>query len=196
MSNEPDEVNSGALATIVVVLAFSVLAIALVVTSLVRDEVGRLRGQTSGEKVHPLQVVVRELKMSQVAELSAAPKWVDREKGVVSVPIDRASELVLEAIRANPYALSPGNDPEKEEADATTAPESAVVGADSALGAEGAVDSENPAPGDSPEKPEGAKQKPESTSKPATPSSAGTSVAPAPAGAAPTTPKPEAPGHP
>lgn len=110
MSNEPDEVNSGALATAIVLVAFSTLAIALVVTALVRNTtkevlVGRDLTQ---------ERAIRQLRSEQLASLSAAPAFRDRATGLVGVPIDRAMAIVLADIRANPQAMSPGYKPPEE----------------------------------------------------------------------------------
>ncbi len=113
MSNEPDEVNNGALATIIVIVALATLGIALVVTSLVREETAALSAEK--EVATPQDGEYRQLKATQLAEINAAPAWRDREKGMVSIPIDRAMELVAESIRTNPFNLSPGNNPPEEE---------------------------------------------------------------------------------
>ncbi len=113
MSNEPDEVNNGALATIIVIVALATLGIALVVTSLVREETAELSAEK--EVATPQDGEYRQLKAIQLAEITAAPAWRDRGEGVVSIPIDRAMELVAESVRANPFNLSPGNPPEEDE---------------------------------------------------------------------------------
>ncbi len=107
-SNEPDQVNSGALGVILVLVSFAVLAIALFVTSLVRqevDETSEVRGQGQDRKA-------RDLKNGQLAQLAQSPSFADRAKGLVQIPIDRAMALTLEAVRENPYALSPGVKPD------------------------------------------------------------------------------------
>lgn len=111
MSNEPDKVNNGALATILVLVALSTLAVALVVTALVRDETKRLeaeKGPTQRNEVEALWTL-------QEAKLNQAPTWVDREKGVTRIPIASAMQIVLEAVRANPLEMSPGSPPPEEE---------------------------------------------------------------------------------
>src|SRR5690606_14383077 len=50
----------------------------------------------------------------QLASLTAAPVYRDRAAGLVSVPIERAMAIVLEDVRANPRALSPGYKPAEE----------------------------------------------------------------------------------
>lgn len=38
---------------------------------------------------------VHDLKAAQTAALNAPPKWVDRDKGIVAIPIDQAMELIV-----------------------------------------------------------------------------------------------------
>jgi hypothetical protein len=106
--NEADEVNSGALAMVIVVVAFATLAVALVVTALVRQELAEVggRGMDAQDRKY------RDGKNEQLSQLSAPPTWADRAKGLIAVPMDRAMELTLEAVRKNPYAMTPGLKPE------------------------------------------------------------------------------------
>lgn len=106
--NEADEVNSGALAMVIAVVAFATLAVALVVTALVRQEVSEVGGR--GMDVQDRKY--RDGKNEQLSQLSAPPSWADRAKGLIAVPMDRAMELTLEAVRKNPYAMTPGLKPE------------------------------------------------------------------------------------
>lgn len=118
MSNEPDKVNSGALATMIFLVALATLAVALVVTALVRQETARLRAAGDLNQERPY----RQLRSEQEGKLTGAPAWVDQGAGIASIPINSAMQLVLESVRENPLALSPGNKP-KEEEEATDAPE-------------------------------------------------------------------------
>ena len=98
-NTEPDNINVGLIATIAVVGALLVLAIALALTALVRSE------QTShGNLVgsHADLGTVRRLKAEQAEKLAAAPAWVDRTRGQVAVPIDRAMDAVTAEIRKDP----------------------------------------------------------------------------------------------
>lgn len=107
--NEVDEVNSGALAMIIAVVAFATLGVALVVTALVRQEVGLKTSEGMTQQDRPF----RDGKNAQLTKLNASPTFVDKAKGLIAVPIDRAMELTLAAVRKNPYALTPGtNKPE------------------------------------------------------------------------------------
>jgi hypothetical protein len=110
MSNEPDEVNSGALATALVLVAFTTLAVALVVTSLVRTTTA----DVLVEKDQTQERAYRHMKSEQVAQLSAGAAYRDRASGRVSVPIERAMEIVLADVRADAYAISPGYEPKVE----------------------------------------------------------------------------------
>ncbi len=95
MSNEPDKVNSGALATLVVLLALAMLGASLTITALVRVEEAEL----GAERAAPAENAYRSLRAEQLAKLNAPSAWTDRAKGLVSVPIDRATKLMLGDIR-------------------------------------------------------------------------------------------------
>jgi hypothetical protein len=122
MSNEPDEVNSGALATALVLVAFTTLAVALVVTALVRDrtaEVLAVKDLTQSR-------AYRQLRAEQLGSLVAAPAWSDRATGSVSVPVERAMAMVIEEVTSNPYALTP-RDPKEEEEEETESEEAEEI---------------------------------------------------------------------
>lgn len=101
--NEPDVVNSGALAVMLGIVALATLAIALVVTALVRDEVSDVMSvrDLSQDRVY------RDLRAAQLGKLESPSSWLDKSKGVVSLPIGRAMSLMVEEVRANPEKLSP-----------------------------------------------------------------------------------------
>jgi uncharacterized protein YhaN len=147
MSNEPDEVNNGALATMIVIVALATLGVALVVTSLVRDEVGNLNAEIGGTQENEYRALLAD----QQGQLTAAPAYVDRAKGVVSVPVESAMKIVAEAVRENPLNLSPGTPPEEEEEAEEEASESeddaeAEDGSDEAGEEELEADDKAPAP--------------------------------------------------
>jgi hypothetical protein len=98
-NTEPDDINVGLIATVAVVGALLVFAIALALTALVRSESSE-RGTSVGA-YSDLGTVAR-LKAEQRAKLEAAPAWADRAKGEVAVPIDRAMEMVTADIRKDP----------------------------------------------------------------------------------------------
>lgn len=98
-TTEPDDVNVGLVATVTLVGAFLVLAIALSLTALVRSE-ATMRGNESG--AYADLGAVHRLKTEQRAKLEASPAWLDRTKGEVAVPIDRAMEMVTADIQKDP----------------------------------------------------------------------------------------------
>lgn len=98
-TTEPDDINIGLVATVTLVGAFLVLAIALALTALVRSESAR-RGNESG--AYADLGAVRRLKAEQRAKLEASPAWLDHAKGEVAVPIDRAMAMVTADIRKDP----------------------------------------------------------------------------------------------
>lgn len=160
MSNEPDTVNSGALATMIVLVALSTLGVALVVTALVRDETNRLEADSGTGQSRSFESLWYE----QEAKMNAAPSWVDREEGIARIPVPSAMEIVLENVRQNPYELSPGTPlPEEEEE------EEEGVGEDAA-------------PGESDEQTDEAEDKPEGDGNPAPEGSALDPKTPAPKG--------------
>lgn len=103
-ANEPDRVNTGALSVMIALVAFTTLAVALVVTSLVRQESRDLRAERDSTQDQPL----RSLQAEQLSKLTASPSWADRAKGYVTLPLEKAMSLTLRAVQKNPYALTPG----------------------------------------------------------------------------------------
>ncbi len=130
MSNEPDKVNSGALATLVALLALAMLGASLTITALVRAE----ENQLGGERALPGQNPYRNMRAEQQAKLNAPAAWADRSKGLVSLPIGRAEKLMLGDIRRGHTWV--GELPPKEQG----------------LGGAGGVE---PAAGEQPAKPKG-----------------------------------------
>lgn len=128
--NEPDQVNNGALAVVLGIVALATLAVALVVTALVRDEVGAMKALRDLKQDREY----RDLKAEQVGKLEGTARWVDKAKGVVAIPIARAMALTLEDVRRNPSKLSPwfvGPAPETVPAEGA-APEGATAPAEGA----------------------------------------------------------------
>jgi len=109
-ANEPDRINTGALATTIGIVAFATLGIALFVTSLVREETKALSDVRQGTQDRG----VRELRADQLGVLEAGPSWKDRAAGVVTLPIGSAMDWMVEAVRKDPKALSPWHPPEPE----------------------------------------------------------------------------------
>ena len=111
-TTEPDNVNVGLIATVTIVGALLVISIAAALTALVRAEAA-----TQGDAVGAYANLgaISRLKDEQRKQLSSPPGWVDRAKGLVSLPIDHAEEIVTAEIRKNP-ALATPYPPEKPDA--------------------------------------------------------------------------------
>jgi hypothetical protein len=180
--NEPDQVNNGALAVVLGIVAVATLAVALVVTALVRDEVSgmnALRDVTQDREY-------RELKNEQLGVLEGPARWMDRAKGVASVPVSRAMALTIEEVRRNPQMLSPWFQAPVPE----TQPADGASPADTSVPAAPAADAHTSAP-EAATKPTAAPVSPAAPPK----ASATNSVTPKPAStkpAAPATPAPDA----
>ena len=98
-NTEPDNTNVGLIATVTIVGAFLVLAIALSLDALVRSE-SSIRNVESGTFAD-LGTVSR-LKAEQRAKLQGPLGWADKDRGKVALPIERAMEVVTSEIRKNP----------------------------------------------------------------------------------------------
>jgi len=98
-NTEPDDLNVGLIATVTIVGAILVMAIAAALTALVRSESTRY-----GEEIGTFSDLgtVARLKAEQRAKLEGQPGWVDKGKGQVSLPIDRAMQLVSAEIHRDP----------------------------------------------------------------------------------------------
>lgn len=159
MATEEDRINTGVLLTIGLVLALAVVGVALAVTALVRSESEQLEAEKGATaNLRPLQ----ELQKEQETALQAAPTWWDKEAQLVSVPIDRAKQLMLEDLKKDPRkATAPAPPPPDAGAtedagaaaeDAGAAPAAEDAGADGATtareqgGDEGGVTPKKAAP--------------------------------------------------
>jgi hypothetical protein len=103
MSTESDKINTGALATITAVGTFAMVAVAAVVTALVRYDVGA----AEGAKYADGNQSYRELVAEQSTKLASSPHWLDKQKGVVALPIDRAMQLVAKELARDPNRATP-----------------------------------------------------------------------------------------
>lgn len=103
MATESDNVNSGILITLVSVLTIATLGIALVVTALVRSEVADEHEKKDVNAERPMLDMVAE----QKAKLDAPAAYVDRGRGLVSLPIERAMELVVSNLKKDPNSATP-----------------------------------------------------------------------------------------
>jgi hypothetical protein len=97
---EPDDLNVGLIATIAIVGALLVIAIAAALTALVRSE-STSYGLETGTYADLGKV--KRLKAEQRAKLEAPIGWADKAKGQVAVPIDRAMELVENDLQRDPF---------------------------------------------------------------------------------------------
>lgn len=103
MATESDNVNSGALGTLVAVGTIAFFGIALVVTALVRTEMQEEleKKEVSADRAY------RDLLADQTSKLSAPAGYVDRGRGLVSLPIDRAMELTVAGLKQDPTSATP-----------------------------------------------------------------------------------------
>ncbi|HKO47690.1 MAG TPA: hypothetical protein VJV79_08200 [Polyangiaceae bacterium] len=100
---EVDKINTGALGTLVAVGLFAMLSITAAVTALVRHDVE----VEEASKDASANQVVTELKASQHSALNGPPGYVDRGKGLVSLPIDLAKGLVVAELARDPNSATP-----------------------------------------------------------------------------------------
>lgn len=145
MATESDSVNTGALATIVAVGGLATLAIALAVTALVRTaEDSASADKSSTVNARPF----RELRAGQTALLTQPAAWVDKTAGVVSIPIERAMNLVVSDFNRDPQLATPVSVPKSADgSDLLAQAQSAAQGADASAPQGPAVGA--PGPGDS-----------------------------------------------
>lgn len=202
MANQPDHVNSAALATMIALTALATVGAALAVTALVRTE----QDDLAAIREEPISRDVRSLRAEQERELTAAPVWVEREKGLVSLPIDKAMALTLEDIRRGHTVVGTRKAEEEESGEPETGDEagSSESGAtdDAAESPETSKESTETSPSAPAEGEAGApKTDGQKSGGPATPQKTpaqGAPAAPTPEGAAPngaTTPKETGPSQ-
>ena len=103
MATESDNVNSGALGTLLAVGTVATLGIALVVTALVRSE---LAAESEIKEVGADRPY-RDLVAEQTAKMAAPATYLDRGHGVVSLPIDRAMEVTVAGLIKDPNSATP-----------------------------------------------------------------------------------------
>ncbi len=99
MATESDKLNTGAIATLVAVLTLTMVAIVAVLTAMVRQEVASevtRKGGTASSREY------RDLAAEQHTLLTREAQWVDRDAGVLSIPIERAMNLVVADLRREP----------------------------------------------------------------------------------------------
>ncbi len=78
-----------------------------------------------------LERPTQDITLQQQGELVAPAAWADKTKGTATVPIDRAMQIVVKTLQANPAAASPPPPPPKEpDADAGTEGDAAAAADD------------------------------------------------------------------
>jgi len=120
---EADKINTGALGTLVAVGLFAMLSITAAVTALVRHDI---EIEESVKDADANQVVVA-LKASQHDALIGPAKYLDRGKGLVTLPIDVAKGLVVAELARDPNSATPPAPP-KPDASASAPTEAAAAG--------------------------------------------------------------------
>jgi hypothetical protein len=103
-TTEPDNTNVGLIATVVVIGALLVVSTAAALTAMVRTESSAYGNEVGA---YANLGTVKRLKADQHAKLEASPGWSDKDKGLVSLPIDRAMGLVTAEISKNPNLATP-----------------------------------------------------------------------------------------
>ena len=107
---EADKINTGALGTLVAVGLFAMLSITAAVTALVRHDIDAEEAVKDADA----NQVVTELKASQRGALNGPAGYVDRAKGVVSLPIDLAKGLVVSELQRDPNSATPAPPPQAD----------------------------------------------------------------------------------
>jgi hypothetical protein len=100
---QPDKTNTGALGTLVAVGLFAMISITAAVTALVRHDIE----EEEASKATDANQVVTDLKAAQRGKLNGPAGYVDRGKGLVSLPIDLAKGLVVGEIAKDPNSATP-----------------------------------------------------------------------------------------
>lgn len=139
MAAEEDKVNAGLVGTIAIAGAIFVLAIAWVLTAVVRTEVER-DAQEKG--AHANLKEIKQIRAEQAAAMSSAGV-VSKEKQLYAIPADRAMKKVVTEIQQDPNAASPPL-PEDDEEDAGADGGDAGDAGDDASGDEAATDGSAP----------------------------------------------------
>src|SRR6187402_3518506 len=176
MATESDNVNSGALGTLLAVGTIAFFGIALVVTALVRAE--------TIEEVESKEVFAdrpsRDLVAEQTAQLNAPAAYKDRNRGLVSLPLERAMELTVSGLAKDPNSATPPPPPSGGAA-GMAATEAGGMGGTGGTGGTGggALTTEEPVPSEpAPAEAAPAGEKPTAKPKPEPKKGASTPVTP------------------
>jgi hypothetical protein len=89
---------------------------------------------SQGQGIPDVEQVAAETRLKNLADLNAENqrilthyRWIDKSKGVVGIPIDRAMDLVLSELQSNkPHPAGPVNPPAAPQPQASPAPSPAA----------------------------------------------------------------------
>jgi len=104
MATQSDQTNTGVITTIVVVGSFAMITISAMVTAMVRSEEARLDAERPTNA--DLQTVAT-LDEQQLGRLTAPAHWVSQPGGKITLPIERAMQVVVDEYKKSPEAASP-----------------------------------------------------------------------------------------
>ncbi len=139
MATESDNMNAGAVGTMIAVLALGVLATSLALTALVRGE------SDADAMANTPASELLAARQSQVDELNQPAAWVDKAAGQVSVPVEKAMELTASSLKADPQSATP-YPPEKPDAGSDAGEDAAAEVEDAGAAPDAAAPEEAPAP--------------------------------------------------
>ncbi|HYQ14905.1 MAG TPA: hypothetical protein VEQ58_04085, partial [Polyangiaceae bacterium] len=134
-----------------------------VVTALVRSEMS----EEAEKKDVSADRVYRDLVAEQRAKLDAPVSYIDRAKGTVALPIERAMEVTVEGLKKDPNSATPPA-PAGSGGSGGGAPDAAAVGGGAGSGGSGGAataGTTNPAPGEAAPGTVGAEQQPTEADK-------------------------------
>ena len=100
---ETDKVNTGALGTLVAVGLFAMISICAAVTALVRHDMD----VEQSDKDADANETVSALKAAQRGVLDQPASYLDRGKGLVSLPIETAKQVVVAELARDPNSATP-----------------------------------------------------------------------------------------
>ena len=167
MATEPDKVDNGILGTLIAVLGFGVLGIALAVIALARTQEDALSAERS-----EANDAFMALRGAQEADLHLPIGYIDEKSGTVRLPIDRAMQMVVRDLRRNPQSATP-QAPADERANGNAkkdaAEGAAAEDAEAPAAAPGVVRKGSDAPKDASEKPRPGPQAPRQPAVPSAP---------------------------
>jgi hypothetical protein len=104
MATQSDQTNTGVITTIVVVGAFAMISISAMVTAMVRAEEQELDAE---RPTNADLETVATVEQQQRDRLTAPAHWVAQPGGKVTLPIERAMQVVVDEYRKSPEAASP-----------------------------------------------------------------------------------------